>query len=68
MGKIQISQVAQKIINIYNDCILDNNNKNKNKDTTMTTLMNMLLITVKKPYGCGDKGPPEPLSPAAAVR
>ena len=26
---------------------------------------NMSAVTVKKPYGCGDKGPPEPLSPAA---
>ena len=25
----------------------------------------MSAVTVKKPYGCGDKGPPEPLSPAA---
>ena len=24
----------------------------------------MSAVTVKKPYGCGDKGPPEPLSPA----
>ena len=24
------------------------------------------MSAVKKPYGCGDKGPPEPLSPAAA--
>jgi len=23
----------------------------------------MSAVTVKKPYGCGDKGPPEPLSP-----
>ena len=29
---------------------------------------NMSAVTVKKPYGCGDKGPPEPLSPAVAVR
>ena len=26
----------------------------------------MSAVTVKKPYGCGDKGPPEPLSPAAS--
>ena len=26
---------------------------------------NMSAVTIKKPYGCGDKGPPEPLSPAA---
>ena len=26
----------------------------------------MSAVTVKKPCGCGDKGPPEPLSPAAA--
>ena len=25
----------------------------------------MSAITIKKPYSCGDKGPPEPLSPAA---
>ena len=25
----------------------------------------MSTVTVKKPYGCGDKGPPEPFSPAA---
>jgi len=25
----------------------------------------MEAITSKKPYGCGDKGPPEPFSPAA---
>ena len=25
----------------------------------------MSAVTVKKPYGCGDKGPPEPLSPVA---
>ena len=25
----------------------------------------MLTVTVKKSYGCGDEGPPEPLSPAA---
>ena len=25
----------------------------------------MSAVTVKKPYGCGDKEPPEPLSPAA---
>ena len=25
----------------------------------------MSAVTVKKAYGCGDKGPPEPLSPAA---
>jgi len=28
--------------------------------------MNMSAVTVKKPYGCGDKGPPEPLYPAAS--
>ena len=27
VGEIQISRVAQKIINIYNDCILDNKTK-----------------------------------------
>ena len=26
----------------------------------------MSAVTVKKPYGCGDKGPPEPISPAAS--
>ena len=26
---------------------------------------NISAVTVKKPYGCGDKGPPEPLSLAA---
>jgi len=26
----------------------------------------MSAVTVKKPYGCGEKGPPELLSPAAA--
>ena len=26
--------------------------------------MSVLFNTVKKPYGYGDKGPPEPLSPA----
>jgi len=26
----------------------------------------MSAVTIKKPYGCGDKGPPEPLSPAAS--
>ena len=26
----------------------------------------MSAVTVKKSCGCGDKGPPEPLSPAAA--
>ena len=26
----------------------------------------MSAVTVKNPYGCGDKGPPEPLSPAAS--
>jgi len=26
----------------------------------------MSAVTVKKPHGCGDEGPPEPLSPAAA--
>ena len=25
----------------------------------------MSAVTIKKPYGCGDKGPHEPLSPAA---
>ena len=32
VGEIQISQVAQKIINIYNDFILDNNNNNNNNN------------------------------------
>ena len=27
----------------------------------------MSAVTVKKPYGCGDKGPPEPLSAAAPL-
>ena len=27
----------------------------------------MSAITVKKRYGCGDKGPSEPLSPAAQL-
>jgi len=27
---------------------------------------NMSAVTAKKPYDCGDKGPPEPLNPAAA--
>ena len=27
---------------------------------------NMSTVTIKKPYDCGDKGPHEPLSPAAS--
>ena len=26
----------------------------------------MSAVTFKKPYDCGDKGPPEPLSPVAS--
>ena len=40
MGEIQICQVAQKnykkIIYIYNDCILDNDNNNNTTNTTTT--------------------------------
>ena len=36
MGDIQISQVAQKILNLYNDCILDNNNTTTTITTTTT--------------------------------
>ena len=38
----------------------NNNNKLINKFEK-----NMSAVTVKKPYGCGNKGPPEPLSLAA---
>jgi len=27
----------------------------------------MSAVTVKKPYGCGDKGPPVPLSPEMSL-
>ena len=37
MGEIQISQVAQNFLDIYNDCILDNNNDNNTTTTTTTT-------------------------------